>query len=100
MKTISKTVLIALTALLIFSCKTNKEEKLDKNNDITIKEQAQTTKELPNTFPLKETALHPEGIVYGDATIKTYVGSYWYLSGIYLGFGIWKDRKIFWPDDI
>jgi sugar lactone lactonase YvrE len=66
MKTISKTVLIVLLSILIFSCK----KEIVKAQEVT------KVKKLPNAFALKETSLYPEGIVYNDVTKKTYVGSY------------------------
>jgi sugar lactone lactonase YvrE len=72
MKRISKTLLIAFTAVLIFSCKTEKKHEVKKEIlKEVIKEQI-----IPNSYALKELALHPEGIVYSNATEKTYVGSY------------------------
>jgi len=54
---ISKMILVFIS-LLIFSC----------NQDDVLK--------LPDSYPLQETSLYPEGIVYNDVTEKTYVGSY------------------------
>jgi len=62
MKTIiSKTTLIVIISILIFSC-----EK--ENNNV---------QDLPNSISLKETSLYPEGIVYSSSKQKTYVGSYY-----------------------
>ena len=60
---ISKTTVLVLTVLII-SC--SKEDL--QNNDQQV---------LPNTYPLQETSLHPEGIDYSNETEKTYVGSYY-----------------------
>ena len=54
---ISKSILVFIT-LFIFSC-----EKED-------------VQKLPDSYPLQEISLYPEGIVYNDVTEKTYVGSY------------------------
>lgn len=62
MKTIiSKIVLIVFTSILIFSCKSDDDE----------------TQKLPNSIPLKELSLYPEGIIYSDTKKKIYVGSYY-----------------------
>jgi hypothetical protein len=76
MKTTSKIILIAFIALFISSCKTEKKQETNMNQETTKTEVAKKTKELPNTFALKELALHPEGIVYSNTTKKTYIGSY------------------------
>ena len=57
---ISKTVLIILISLSIFSCKKDDNQ----------------TQELPNLISLNETSLYPEGIVYSNSKQKTYIGSY------------------------
>lgn len=51
-------MILVFISLLIFSC----------NQDDVLK--------LPDSYPLQETSLYPEGIVYNDVTEKTYVGSY------------------------
>jgi sugar lactone lactonase YvrE len=76
MKTLTKTILIAFIALLIFSCKTDKKQETEKDQNTTKTEVVKTKKELPNTIALKETSLYPEGVVYNETTKKTYVGSY------------------------
>jgi len=67
---ISQTAVVVFVSLLIISCKSNSEKKDDNTQETT------KVKELPNTFELKELALHPEGIVYSNKTKKTYVSSY------------------------
>ena len=73
---ISKTVLVLLISIMVFTCKSEKKQddsKVDKSSKVGQTKKAQ---ELPNAFALKETSLYPEGIVYNDVTKKTYVGSY------------------------
>lgn len=60
-----KVALIALTSLLIISCKTEK------------KSEPLTVQELPSTILLQEKSLYPEGIVHHKATQKTFVSSYY-----------------------
>ena len=43
------------------------------------------TKELPNSYALKEVSLYPEGIIYNKETEKTYVGSYFKGKIVTLG---------------
>ena len=61
---ISKTVIV-LISLLIFSCSEEDVQEFD------------PVQELPDSYPLKEISLYPEGIVYSEVTEKTYVGSYY-----------------------
>jgi sugar lactone lactonase YvrE len=73
---ITKTVIVGFISLLIFSCKSNKEKESINTKETSKVEEAKIVQELPNSFPLKETSLYPEGIVYNEANKKTYVGSY------------------------
>jgi len=61
MKKLVSKLAFVLVAVFIFSCS---------NDDDVI---AQV---IPDTYPLQETSLYPEGIVYSDLTKKTYIGSY------------------------
>lgn len=61
MKKIVLKLTIVLVAVFIFSC----------NNDDDVIVQV-----IPDTYPLQETSLYPEGIIYSDLTEKTYIGSY------------------------
>ncbi|PHS67286.1 MAG: hypothetical protein COB12_03825 [Flavobacterium sp.] len=72
---ISKTLVLLFVSFFIFSCKSDKKQETDTIEETKVEETI-ITKELPNTFSLKELSLHPEGIIYSDATKKTYVGSY------------------------
>ena len=60
---ISKTAIVFMS-LLIISCSKDAVQEIEPE------------KELPNTYPLQETSLYPEGIVYSAETEVTYVGSY------------------------
>ena len=70
---ISKITVVVFVSLLIVSCKSNNEKESDKTQEV---KENKTGQDLPNTFALKELALHPEGIIYSNSTKKTYVGSY------------------------
>ncbi len=61
MKKISFALTILFVSIFIVSC----------NNDDGATEQV-----IPDTYPLQETSLYPEGIVYSALTEKTYIGSY------------------------
>ncbi len=62
MKSIVSKTLFVFIAILFFSC----------NSDDHVAAQV-----LPETFPLQETSLYPEGITYSASTQKTYIGSYY-----------------------
>ena len=62
MKKLLSKLTIALVSIMIFSCNTD---------------DAVTAQVLPDSFPLQETSLYPEGIVYSSLKQKTYVGSYY-----------------------
>ncbi len=57
---VTKTVLVLLVSLGFFAC----------DKEVAVKE-------LPNSFPMKELSLYPEGIVYSSSLEKTFVGSYY-----------------------
>lgn len=72
---ITKTLIVVVLATLIISCKSDKKQEPSAKEEVKV-EETTIVKELPNLFPLKELALHPEGIIYSDVTQKTYVSSY------------------------
>ena len=61
MKNVLSKTMFLFISLLILSC----------NNDDGVVAQV-----IPDSYPLQETSLYPEGIEYSDVTQKTYIGSY------------------------